>query len=54
MMLPGSTSVVSLNVGMSDVICNTARSCSNQGMERKRGSGQAGLDATPPAKRSRK
>ena len=49
MVLPGPNSVVSLFVEMSDVMYNTARSCRNQRIERKRGYEQAGLDATPPA-----
>ena len=52
--LATSTSVVSLSVGMNDVMCSTANSRSNQGTERKRGLGQVSLEAPPPAKRSRK
>ena len=52
--LATSTSVDSSYVGMTDVMCSTAYSHSNQGTERKRGSGQVSLEAPPPAKRSRK
>ena len=52
--LATSTSVDRSYVGMSDVICSTANSRSNQGMERKRGLGQVSLEAPPRAKRSRK